>query len=117
MFHIHYFCCRNSLCKVLEKDDVWPEACLTALNRFRVPPAPQRRGDGLGLCSVPAHGHQPGHLWLRFSRALARSGWDSRGEQGLEEAPSLAVPGKDARAVPQPRCGGVGRRCSASEGS
>lgn len=91
MLQIHYFCCRNSLYEVLEKDDIWPEACLAALNRFRVPPVPRRRKDGLGLRSVPAHGHQPGHLWLRFSGALASSGWVSQGQEGLKEAPSSAV--------------------------
>lgn len=117
MLQIHYVCCRNSLCEVLEKDDVWPEACLTLLNRFHIPPAPRRRKDGMGLSSLPVHGHPPGHLWLCFSGAVARSGWVFQGEGGPEEAPSLAVPAKDAGAVPQPRCRGVGPQRLASEGS
>lgn len=116
MLRIYYFCCRNSLCEVLEKEDAWPEACLAVLNRFHAPPAPRRRKDGPGLCSVPT-GTSRG-----ISGSASAGPWPGLvgfpgGEEGLKEAPSSAAPGKGAGAVPQPRYRGVGRWCSASEGS
>ena len=62
-------------------------------------------GTSLGVAGSTSAGPWPGLVGL------------PRGEEGLEEAPSSPVPGKDTQALPQPRCGGVGRRCSASEGS
>lgn len=72
MLQIHYFCCRNSLCKVLEKAAVWPDACLAVLTR----------SQGLGLCSVPAHGHLgPASLgpWPALE-GLPGSGWVPGGQ-------------------------------------
>lgn len=83
MLQIHYFCCRNSLCKVLEKAAVWPEVCLAVLTR----------SHGLGLCSVPAHGHLgPASLgpWPALA-GLPGSGW---------------VPGGTGCRKPLPRCPG-----------
>lgn len=82
MLQIHFFCCRNSLCEVLEKADVWPEAFLTVLNRFHLPPdfmflqtcGTGRTGWGCALClpmgtaraSLALLQRGPGQVWLGF---------------------------------------------------